>query len=323
MSHHGTFDRATPLGMIPVEMFEQQIHATCGLFDIRPSKGVSEVWGGVAAHEKMGLNITNVDTDLQQIARPTQTIRKDDIDDYFFVVQRQGRVLMAQGDHATVLHPGDMMLIDSARPSEFSFFGERSRSVSLHVPRADLEHRFGMNIPGGVTVRRGDPTAMAIEAIIAKSRAVTESELHLRDALFNMLGVALLERDLGSQSKSSLLDKQECSVLTQAIGYIETRHHDPEVTPAMIAEDLRLQPYQIQRAFKSIGTTATSYLLTKRLETARTMLLEQAQTKQKNLISTVAYNSGFSDISYFNRRYRELFGCTPTETGYLGVALDA
>ena len=80
----------------------------------------------------------------------------------------------------------------------------------------------------------------------------------------------------------------------------------------MIAEDLGLQPYQIQRAFKSFGTTATKYLLTKRLETARHLLSENALSKNPMLISTIAYRCGFSDISYFNRRFKEVFGTTPS-----------
>jgi AraC-like DNA-binding protein len=30
-------------------------------------------------------------------------------------------------------------------------------------------------------------------------------------------------------------------------------------------------------------------------------------------ISTIAYESGFTDISNFNRAFRQRFGCTPTE----------
>ena len=311
-------DNPTPFdespNYIPIELFEQQIQSTCGLFNVRPTAGANRVWGGVSARMQMGLGITNVNADLQQIQRTTKCIRQDDIDDYFLVIQRQGRILMQQGDKSVVLHPGDMILIDSAHPSEFSIFGDRSKSVSLHVPRADLEARFGYNIPGGIALRAGDPTAMAIEAIIAKSNAPSDADVHLQHALYNMLGVALLDRNLGCQSSSSISKKHECSVLSKAVSYVETRHTDPDVKPSMIADDLGLQPHQVQRAFKSIGTTATKYLLTKRLETARTLLVKRSGMPQPDLVSTAAYSAGFSDISYFNRRYREAFGCTPKAT---------
>jgi len=80
----------------------------------------------------------------------------------------------------------------------------------------------------------------------------------------------------------------------------------------MVAQDLLMQPHQVQRAFKTLGTTATKYLLAKRLEFARAALVENAAKERSELISTVAFQSGFSDISYFNRRFREVFGITPS-----------
>lgn len=313
MSHSDKSAPAQSPRVVPLEIFQQQLHSICGSFDIRPTRGVSQVSGGVMSRQSMDLHITTVETDLQQIVRTPRNIRRDNIDDYFLVVQKQGRALMAQGERATVLHPGDMILIDSTKPSEFTFFGDRSRQLFVHVPRTGLERRFGVNIPGGISLNRGDPAAMAIEAIIAKSQSVSDAEMHLQEALFSMIGVVLLERRIGDKSRAVEREQWECSILAQAIGYIEMRYRDPEFRPSMISEDLGLQPHQIQRAFKSLGTTATRYVMAKRLEAARAMLLDKSKSNQRAFASTVAYNSGFSDISYFNRRFREAFGCAPTQ----------
>lgn len=297
--------------VLPIDHFASALREVCGRFNIRPAKGQAEVWGGVSLKQCMDLEIALVATDLQQIVRTSHNIRQDDNENHFLIIQQEGRAMMGQNDHYSVLHPGDMILIDSSRPSEFTFFGDRSCQLSVHLPRAELDERFGKIVPGGLSVNRRDPTAIAIRAIIAKSQLSENVDIHLKEALFSMIGVIMMERCIHANSARSRLEQREGSILTRAISYIDSRFYDPDFMPAMIAEDLGLQPYQIQRAFKLFGTTATRYLLTKRLEAARNLLTENAISKNPILISTIAYQCGFSDISYFNKRFKEVFGITP------------
>ncbi len=298
---------------LPVESFTDSLLDVCGCFDPRPSAGKDEAWGGVLGFENMGLDMALVATDMQQILRTSKNIRQDDGENYFLIVQEEGRALMGQDEKFAVLHPGDMALIDSARPSEFTFFGDRSRQISLHLPRVDLEERFGPNIPGGVGMTRNDPTAMAIHAIIAKSRGTQEGGAHLQEALLNLVGVFLLEHKDSGPATDHAVGPNDETVLGRAIAYVETRFRDPDFAPHMIAQDLGIPTHHVQRGFKSLGTTATKYLLAKRLEFARQNLLENAKADNPILISTIAFRSGFSDISYFNRRFREVFGKAPGE----------
>ncbi len=300
---------------LPIETFEASLQDACGNFDVRPTQGDADMWGGISLRRQMDLEFALVATDLQQILRTSQNIRQDDGENFFLIMQKEGRALMGQNDRFSVLHPGDLVLIDSAKPSEFTFFGDRSIQMSLHLPRVDLEERFGAVIPGGLSVNRQDPTAMAIHAIIAKSESTGDAQVHLKDALLSLIGVALMERRIHGETTTARLEQREGSVLTRSIGYIEMRFQDPEFTPAMIAPDLGVQPYQVQRAFKSLGTTATKYLLAKRLETARTRLIENAKSHHPVLVSTIAYQSGFADVSYFNRCFRKVFGKTPSDMG--------
>lgn len=63
------------------------------------------------------------------------------------------------------------------------------------------------------------------------------------------------------------------------------------------------------RTFRNYtGRTVFEYLLDRRLEAAM-MGLRESDDK----ISTVASESGFSDLGYFNRKFRERFGMTPGE----------
>jgi AraC-like DNA-binding protein len=79
----------------------------------------------------------------------------------------------------------------------------------------------------------------------------------------------------------------------------------------MVAANQRLSPRNIQRLFESDGTTFTAYVLEQRLARAW-RILSDPRFADRN-ISVVAYESGFGDISYFNRSFRKRFGASPTE----------
>ena len=62
-------------------------------------------------------------------------------------------------------------------------------------------------------------------------------------------------------------------------------------------------PRFIQRLFESEGTTFTEYVLAQRLARAHRMLTDPRRAGEK--ISTIAFDAGFGDVSYFNRAFRQ------------------
>lgn len=68
---------------------------------------------------------------------------------------------------------------------------------------------------------------------------------------------------------------------------------------------------QLQRGFTSVGSTPTKYLLIKRLEHTRCALDDRRAGRRSDLISSIGYEAGFSDLSYFQRCFRRAFGTSP------------
>jgi AraC-like DNA-binding protein len=86
---------------------------------------------------------------------------------------------------------------------------------------------------------------------------------------------------------------------------------DGDVSITAIAQRHHLKPRSIQMVFEAEGTTFTDFVLDQRLARARRMLSDPRLAGQK--ISTVAFDVGFGDLSYFNRVFRRRFGATPSE----------
>ena len=72
-----------------------------------------------------------------------------------------------------------------------------------------------------------------------------------------------------------------------------------------------MTPRYVQRLFEAEGTTFSEFLLQQRLARAHRLLCEPEASAAA--ISTIAYDVGFGDLSYFNRRFRRKFGMTPRE----------
>jgi AraC family transcriptional regulator len=94
--------------------------------------------------------------------------------------------------------------------------------------------------------------------------------------------------------------------VTRAVRMIE-RHPDADLTLGRLAREAGLSPYHFLRTFQRLtGLTPHRYVLRWRLrEAARRILGEPAR------ILDIALDSGFGDVSNFNRAFRTEFGLSP------------
>ncbi|HWU61944.1 MAG TPA: helix-turn-helix domain-containing protein [Ensifer sp.] len=305
-------------GVMPVEKFQESLLDICGVFSAEPVKGQKEIHGRICLETRAGLEMAHVAENLQRIRRTSLDCRRDAAEHYFLIIQEEGSALMAQADTAQMLNPGDMMLIDSAKPSDFTFFGHYGRQLSLHLPRKEMDKRFGYDIRTGMYLPRTDHTALALMAVLAKTfspETTPDQDNYLREAMYGLLGVMLHERQNRSGFAGMDSEIGGAQLLQRALAYIDSKYGNSELSVQAIAGELHVSMRQLQRAFALLGTTPTDYLLQKRLEVACQMLIERRMGRTDMLVSTIAYHCGFNDISYFNRIFRKVFDCAPGQYG--------
>ncbi|MEM9011110.1 MAG: helix-turn-helix domain-containing protein [Pseudomonadota bacterium] len=300
---------------VPVDAFRAELNAVCGSFDIDPGRTRESGWGGVATAEIAGIETALVANDMQRILRTGQNIRRDHGENCFLIMQQSGRALMLQEDRQAMMLPGDMVLIDSARPSEFVFFGDRSRQVSLHLPRQEMRERFGSAFERGLALAARDAAARAIRAVVQQGIEVADipvSAGYLRESLFGLLGAQFHAEARGETLRDVPAPAPGGeSLLDRAVARIEARFGDAEFNAAELALDLEVSQRQLQRVFQALAVTPTRYILARRLQHAREAVVRRAQGVETPRIASIAFASGFSDLSYFNRRFRDAFGCPP------------
>lgn len=79
---------------------------------------------------------------------------------------------------------------------------------------------------------------------------------------------------------------------------------------ADVARHHGVTPRYVQMLFEHAGATFSEFVLAERLLRAHQMLIDPGLLNFK--VSEIAFRSGFSDLSYFNRRFRQRFGDTPS-----------
>jgi AraC-like DNA-binding protein len=99
-------------------------------------------------------------------------------------------------------------------------------------------------------------------------------------------------------------DKEKAAVLQ----FIGTHYTDPDLDMATVMARIGADRKKINEILKTeLGLTFTSYVNTLRLTEAARLLRDQDGTP----IADIAYSVGYTNISYFNKRFKEEYGCTP------------
>jgi AraC-like DNA-binding protein len=86
---------------------------------------------------------------------------------------------------------------------------------------------------------------------------------------------------------------------------------DRKCSVKMIAARHRLSPRHVQRLFEREGTSFTEYVREQRLLGAYRMLASPRFAALR--VSDIAFETGFSDLSWFNRQFRRRFGTSPSD----------
>ena len=90
---------------------------------------------------------------------------------------------------------------------------------------------------------------------------------------------------------------------------IDARLGHSRLTAGVIGRLHGVTPRYVQRLFQDEGTTFSRFVLERRLAAARRMI---EQPDEPRPISTIAYEVGFGDLSYFNRAFRLRYGRPPS-----------
>ena len=303
---------AQPTDHHPMDQFTTELSAICGRYDFDLAPKRESVWGGVQRRRLNEWDIAMIATDMERAVKTEKAVKQDQSDDFFLILQQYGTACMRQNGKEVLLNPGDLVFIDSSKPSEFIFSGQRSMQISLHLPRLHLDERFGKALVGGKSLSGRSLTSQAVHAMLKKicsdPEETGDADLR-RDVLFGLLGL-FLEESGAAQGRSETTP--DCIVFERANAVIARDFRDGHLSSERIAQHINVSLRSLQRAFSDHDMTVTQAILSARLAYAQNLISNRQEFRHLTTISSIAFDAGFSDVSYFNRRFREAYGCAPS-----------
>jgi AraC-like DNA-binding protein len=245
----------------------------------------------------------------------TREMTADGNDDLSLLVNQTGDATVSVRGREVTLRENDAVLVSSCEAIVFDrhSFGE---SIAIRIPHSmlspavvDVDDAIMRHIPGDAptlnlltsysTTLLGDDHAMASPAL--RGQVAT----HMHDLTVLALGATREAADVARNRGMG------AARLKAAKTYIAENLHRRNISIGTVAAHLGMTPRHLQRLFESDRTTFSAFLLGRRLARAYRMLWEP-QSVQKQ-VSTIAYDVGFGDLSYFNRCFRRLYGATPMD----------
>ena len=244
----------------------------------------------------------------------------DGNDDLALVVSRTGTIAVTSRGRETLLGQGEAVLTSSEDETTFERFSTGD-SFSLRIPRSvllplviDLDDAIMRPIPqdsGALRLLTTYAGALMDESSLATSPLRQLAVAHLHDLLALALGAP---RDVAELANGRGV---KAARLREAKAYIASNSSRKDISIASAATHLGVTPRYLQRLFEADGSTFSSFLLGHRLKRAHRLLCEPQFAELA--VSSIAYDVGFGDLSYFNRCFRRIYGVTPSDVRKVGA----
>lgn len=104
------------------------------------------------------------------------------------------------------------------------------------------------------------------------------------------------------------VDNRENDIIRSALSYIHKNFRE-NISIQQLAKYVHLSPSYFMAQFrKSVGISTTEYILHYRIN----YICKELADTSKN-ISDIAFDSGFRNLSNFNRQFLKVMGCTPIQ----------
>jgi AraC-like DNA-binding protein len=237
-------------------------------------------------------------------------------DELLVGVNLSGRSLFQARDREFVLEDGDAMLmtrdsmsLNFTHPAPAHFLGFRAPRDAIAPLACDFDDALMRKVPAGVE---------AIRLLVSYAGAILEEQQSLRTPELQRL-VATHIQDLIALAVGATRDGQaiadrhgvRAARLRAILSDITANLDDCDLTVAAVAQRQRMSPRYLHKLFEGEELTFSSFVLGQRLSRAHRMLCDPRFCDRN--ISSVAFDVGFSDLSYFNRTFRRRYGATPSD----------
>jgi AraC-like DNA-binding protein len=241
-----------------------------------------------------------------RVHRPSQRLADGD-DTVCLIVNTGGDMSLRQGADEALPRIGDGMLLVYRRAAELRFAA--STYLSMRVPITALGDASRVELSAGRCIPRESPAlGLLCGYVTSLPERLDDPRLgrlaagHVHDLMALALGTT---RDRADPAVHGSVRAARLEAIKAAL------IQDPALTSDQLAARQGITPRYVQMLFESEGTTFSDFVIELRLELARRLLASARHAAWS--ITAIALESGFSDVSHFNRRFKRRYQMTPSD----------
>jgi AraC-like DNA-binding protein len=267
--------------------------------------------------------VTGTLSGLRHAIRPRRAAANGE-DDLLLGVNVRGCSTVRQRDRDLMLRDGDAFFVTRdvteiiiTRPTPVRFVGCRVPREPVAMLVGRLDDTPVHLVPHGTEALN---LLVTYASAIADALPLTTTELqrlavcHMHDLIAATIGTTRDGRAVAAGR--GIAAARLRAIMTDISAHLG----DGDLSVAEVARRHRVTPRYIHKLFENEGLTFSSFVLGQRLSRAH-RILSDPRLACRN-ISSVAFDVGFGDLSYFNRAFRRRYATTPTEIRQSGMTAD-
>ena len=232
---------------------------------------------------------------------------------FAFLLQLTGSCRFSHYGHDAVLHEGDVVLCDTGAPyglhlddgAEIALLRAPGPILKEHLPSPEYFCGRRLTAAEGVTCA----IAAVTTSLCSRHGGDLAPEFQNRYArhLLDMIATSYAAAFESVTSASSITSGRHAKVKL----FIEQRLRDPELSPGVIAGQLKLSSRYLRMIFASSNEKVSAYILRRRLEECARQMADACW--RGHSITEIAFAWGFNSAPHFTRSFRERYGVSPRQ----------
>lgn len=277
-----------------------------------------------------GVAIASVECSALRVQRSPQQLADGNDDVLLFLnpdatvaskARDSGWVLHQQGEMACTSGPGYLGL--NERAGRIDFHGGNAQLLLIAFPRAsllpqvaDIDRALHQSLPDTLPLRLLAQQAQMLTRSSAAhgDTAISDAErLRLSDQLLDLAALALGATPQAQARASARGLRQARLKAIQADLRVHAGRSD--VTLQWLAARHGISPRYVRALFEQEAIAFSDYLLELRLQRAFDLLTSPRH--RHSTISAIAYDTGFNNLSWFYRAFKQRFAIAPGEARQL------
>lgn len=245
------------------------------------------------------------------VGQRPRDLLSDGRDNYTIAIVSDDHEVSVEGRPAVTVKAGDLLLVNEATHFEVrhpcattvELVSLAYSQMSARMPRLDRApfYHIPRSAPGASWFVGYANLLRQAPPVGDKARQTAANHIHdlVAVALEGFVPTDTTHRDNSIRAARLELIKK----------YVADRVSDAALNVQAVAKRHGVTPRYVQQLFERDGTTFTHFVRDRRLELAFDRLAEGSSAS----VAHIAFESGFSDLSNFNRAFRRRFGVTPSE----------